>query len=357
MLNAVGEYVDRLMNVKLTPHLRTHDAAAFYEPARRAQGGRPLSFLAAQALTERVREGDYVLILHNAGIPPYLPHGETDGPVGAASLARALNWGLGARPVFVAEAAYSPPMYHCATAAGLRIVDRDTVEVHRVHHAAQVVDFPLGADGAVEEAVRLLNAYRPVAVLAVERLGPNTLDRFHSGVGYLLPSHTQAHVHCIVEEAMRRGILTIGFGDGGNELGYGLIADVVNAVKAGVLNGRTCQCGCGGGIATRVRTDILVSAATSNWGAYAVSALIALVEGDLASIQDEEMEYRMLEAAVRAGAVDASTGAPVMSVDGTSVRASQAIITLLRELIANALRGPYSRLFPEDAAERLARMA
>ncbi len=275
MLDVLGEFADRIMNAKLTPYLRTNAPTAFYEPARQAQGGNPLSYQAAQALLKRVRENDYVFILHNAGLPPYLPHGETDGPLGAASLARALNWGLGARPVFIAEAGYRPPMYQFAMAAGLRIVDRDAVERFGVYHAAQMIHFPLGPDGAREEALRLLDTYRPSAILAVERLGPNAPNRFHSDVGYLLPSNAQAHLHLMVEEAMRREILAIGFGDGGNELGYGLIADVVNAWKTKVLNGQSCLCGCGGGIATRIQTDVLVSATTSNWGAYAVSALLA----------------------------------------------------------------------------------
>ncbi len=64
----------------------------------------------------------------------------------------------------------------------------------------------------------------------------------------------------------------------------------------------------------------------------------------------------MLQGAVMAGAVDATSGAPVMSVDRTSVKANQPIITLLRELVANGLKGPNSRLFPGDVPERLARL-
>ncbi|MGQ0572431.1 MAG: glutamate cyclase domain-containing protein [Armatimonadota bacterium] len=353
MLDRLGEYVDQIVNCKLTPHMRTHDAATFYGPARAAQGGRPMTFLAAQALAQRVKEGDYVFILHNAGLPPYLPHGETDGPLGAASLARAVNWALGARPVFVAEPGFRAPIERCAAAAALRIVSRSDVEKYRIYHAAQAIDFPLGPEGAAGRAARLLDDYRPAAILTVERLGPNAMDIFHSGVGYRLPAATQAHVHLLVEQAEARGILTVGFGDGGNEVGYGLIPDVVNALKAEVLGGPTCQCGCGGGIATRVRTTVLVSAATSNWGSYGVSALLAYVARDLDALQDEDMEYRMLEAAVMAGAVDASTGTVVMKVDGTSVKANQAIVTLLRELVANTLREPRPRLFPKEIKEIL----
>lgn len=351
MLKILGEYVDRLVNTKLTPQLRTHDAATYYGPARAAHGGEPLTSLAAQALWHRVKEGDYVFILHNAGLPPYLPNGETDGPLGAASLARAVNWSLGARPVFIAEPDFRGPIQQCATALGLRTVSREVVERYRVYHAGQVIDFPLGPDGAAERAAALLDDYRPAAILCVERLGPNSLDLFHSGVGYPVPSGSQAHVHLLVEQAAPRKILTVGFGDGGNEIGYGIIAEAVNAWKAQVLGGQACQCGCGGGTATRVRTDVLVSAATSNWGSYGVSALLAYLAKDLEAFQDEEMESRMLEAAVTAGAVDAASGSLIEKVDGTSAKANQAIVTLLREMVYNSLREFRPRLFPMNLKE------
>jgi hypothetical protein len=352
MLELLGEYADRIVNNKVTPQMRTHDAAAFYGPARRAQGDKPMTYLATQALVDRVKPGDYVFILHNAALTPYLPYGETDGPLGAASLGHSLNWALGCRPVFIAEPLCRGPIERSASAAGLRIVGRDEVETYGVYHAAQVIDFSLGPDGAINRAAALLDDYRPAAILCVERLAPNHLDLFHSGVGYPISAHSQAHVHLLVEQAKERGILTIGFGDGGNEIGYGLIAQDVNAWKAKVLGGPSCQCGCGGGTATRVGTDVLVSAATSNWGSYGVSALLAYNARDLEVLQDEDMELRMLCGAVDAGAVDASSGALLLRVDGTSAKVNQAIVTLLRELIVNALREWRSHLFPSEAAMR-----
>jgi hypothetical protein len=346
VFEVLGEYVDRIVNSKLTPHLLSHEAATFYSLARAAQGGKALTQMAAGALKERVGEGDYVFILHNAGLPYYLPYGETDGPLGAASLARALIWALGARPVFIGPPGFQKPIEQCAMALGMRIVDRETVERYKVYYAAQVIDFPLGPHGAAERSAQLLEDYQPRAILAVESLGPNAMDRFHTGVGYPIPTATQAHLHLIVDKAEKKGTLTIGFGDGGNELGYGLIADAVNEWKAKVLGGQSCQCGCGGGTATRVRTSVLVSAATSNWGSYGVSALLAYLTKNLEAFHDEGMEFRMLEAAVMAGAVDAVSGSLIMAVDGTSARANQAIVTLLREIVQNSTREFRSRLYP-----------
>ncbi len=83
-----------------------------------------------------------MFILHNAALPPYLPYGGTDGPLGAASLARALNRAFGARPVFIGQPGSRKPIEQRAMALGLRIVDRETVEKYKVYHAAQVIDFP-----------------------------------------------------------------------------------------------------------------------------------------------------------------------------------------------------------------------
>ena len=55
--------------------------------------GRPLTLLAAERLLESVGRGDHVLIITNSH--------ETDGPPGAAALARSLVVGLGAIPVIV----------------------------------------------------------------------------------------------------------------------------------------------------------------------------------------------------------------------------------------------------------------
>ena len=72
-------------------------------------------------------------------------------------------------------------------------------------------------------------------------------------------------------------MFTVRMGDGGNEIGYALTNEEANEIFKQAY-GVTCQCGCGG--ATATATDVLVSAAISNWGAYAVSARLAyMLEG------------------------------------------------------------------------------
>jgi hypothetical protein len=55
-------------------------------------------------------------------------------------------------------------------------------------------------------------------------------------------------------------------------------------------------------------------------------------------IQDPETEYRMLAEAVKLGASDGLYTSPTMYVDGTSWQTQQALVTILRELVANGLK-------------------
>src|SRR5436305_15028614 len=103
MPEIIGEYVDRLVNVEMRMNgLPRGKAHLLYDAARRKQNG-PLTALAARRLRDEVGRNDFVFILTGAGLLPWLPNGETDGPLGAASLARALSRGLGAHPVYISE--------------------------------------------------------------------------------------------------------------------------------------------------------------------------------------------------------------------------------------------------------------
>src|SRR6185436_14111832 len=97
--------------------------------------------------------------------------------------------------------------------------------------------------------------------------------------------------------ATARGALTVGIGDGGNEVGFGRIPSVVREVMPA---GDTCMCPCGGGSAAAVATDVLVVGAISNWAAYGVAAMI----GWLADRPDALVTADDVERMIR-GTVDA----------------------------------------------------
>ena len=90
-----------------------------YESGRKAQAGFPTE-LAIRGLTSRVNKGD-MLITTGAYVPNFLPKGETDGPTGAASLAYALNVGLGAIPVILSGETCAEPIAASCQAIGLGV--------------------------------------------------------------------------------------------------------------------------------------------------------------------------------------------------------------------------------------------
>lgn len=337
MPEIIGEYVDKLVNIEMWDdnQARRNKTHLFYEAARARQGA-PLTYLAAKGLKENVGQGDYVILLAGAGISPWLEWGETDGPTGIASLARAICFGLGAIPVYVGNEKELGPVVAAGIAAGITVLNREAAEAYGRKNTALSIPFPLGGKGAKEKALSIVNDFKPKAVMAVEKHAPNALGKWHSSDGLANDGETQPHVHHIVEEARKRGIFTVGIGDGGNEIGFGVIQDEANRIFEKDF-GVTCQCGCGGGQATACATDVLISAAVSNWGAYGVSACLAHMLEDPFILQDADTERRMGEAMVMAGAVDVS-GASLPWVDGTSPAVQQAVVTMLHGIVGNALR-------------------
>jgi len=338
MPDIVGEYIDKIVNVEmLDDNQPSRNKTHLYYEAARAKQGAPLTYLAAKGLIENVKEDSYVILLSGAGISPWLEWGETDGPTGIASLARSLSFGLGARPVYVGNEKELGPVIASGIVAGITVMDRRTIEVYKRRNTALSIPFPLGEKGAKEKALSILDELEPKAVIGVEKHAPNPLGVWHTAAGQMIPGETQPHVHHLVEEAKKRGIFTVGIGDGGNEIGYGLIREEVNDIFK-QTHGVICQCGCGGGEATATATDVLISAAVSNWGAYGISACLAYMLEDPDILHDADTERRMVEAMVTAGAVEASSAASIPWVDGTSPAVQQAVVTMMHGVVDNALR-------------------
>jgi hypothetical protein len=90
----VGDSIDRAVNIEMRFRAGLPRGVTYplYEAARKKQG-KPLTWLAAKLLVDKVRKGDHVFVVTGAGTPPGLPAGETDGPPGAAAIARAIEFG------------------------------------------------------------------------------------------------------------------------------------------------------------------------------------------------------------------------------------------------------------------------
>jgi len=318
-LERLGEAIDHLITSPISNWtiLKGIPLDRLYA-ASRAKAGGPLALTAARLLLDRVVAGQTVLLLTGFIIRDY-GRPETDGPVGAAALGRALALGLGAIPIGVSEASVVPCLEACFTAAGL--VPTPLAKGQRPRNSCAVVDFPVEESAAASRAERLLDELEPRAVIAIERPGAGRDGHYHGGGGFEISAFT-AKTDRLFAEARKRGIATIGVGDLGNELGMGGIAeDVARLVPQGEA------------IAARLPADVAVIANISNWGAHGIAACLAAALHDEAAFHDGAEEIRLIQACVSAGAIDPVGGQLRPYVDGTSAQANAALVELLRSVV------------------------
>ena len=232
--------------------------------------------------------------------------GETDGPLGAVSIARALNI-LGKNPVIITDK-YSKKILKVA----LEVVD---LEVDLEIVTKQDENNPYE---------NLLNKYKPDCLVSIERPGEAMDGLMYSMTGECINSLVPS-MDCLFKNAQKRGLCTIGIGDGGNEIGMGKIREyVVNNVPKGDI------------IAAAFATDYLIVAGVSNWGAHAlVAALSILFKQDL--LYSTETEERLLRAIVGIGAVDGMTKQNTLTVDGLGIKDNTKVLKNLRTVVAECV--------------------
>jgi D-glutamate cyclase len=328
-LQKIGESLDKLMSLDLTSRgavLRLYDAA-------RKLHGEPLTAAAAGALADAIQPGDRVLIITGFPSRSWLMEGltETDGPVGAAVLARALEQAFGAIPIIVTEERLVEYSVACVRAAGLLVTDLERAlrskPVKPTAAAAAVIPFTTSGEEAPSAAISLLDALKPAAVMAVEMPGRAVDGRHYNVSGREIPAHLVARGDALFEEANRRGILTIGFGDGGNELGMGRLASVVAETVPH-----------GDRVASVIPAQITVAGCISNWGAYAVAAAVSAAANAPEILQQIEIE-RIIARCVDLGAIDGLTARPDSLVDGTPTVLNRYVIDLMQFVVRQGLIG------------------
>lgn len=343
---AVGESADRLISAQvfmsgggaaLTSRNITKE---LYEAARRLHG-EPMSAAAAKMLLKSVKPRRAVILSSGFFDPPSMI-AEADGPIGAALLGRALCAMLDAMPVFLTEVANFGHMKALAHAAGMEVID-DVELARATPFKALLLPLPIDPERAEREAVAQLDRVGPAAFVAIEKPSPCPKGRYHTGVG-LDVSDVVGKIAPIVNEARRRGVPTIGLGDGGNEVGMG---NILEAVQEIVPTGKV--------IGTSLKTDLLVVAAVANWGAYAIEACLAAALHMPEAIHSLADERRVTDAAARSGLIDPSTGVANGWVDGTPPVCSESMLELLRQMVELRLarKAPQSLVnFPKRWAER-----
>ena len=251
---------------------------------------------------------------------------ESDGPPGAVALAFTLL-ALGRAPVTMLIEDHSAKVLEgCAAAADVQ--------------DATVASFPTRDRWSADDDARL-DALRAGAcsVVSIERAGEASDGTCYTMRGLPMGPSLLGGINRVAQPG--DGTLTIGIGDGGNELGMGnLHADIVRTIKLGE------QIGC------VVPSDAPLVASVSNWGGYALSCAVAVLDWDARGsddagrtsaeaqlrrlVPDREMARRALLACSDAGAVDGITAAGDGSCDGMPLEAH---LNLLDELRAIALEG------------------
>ena len=337
-MEIVAKNIDRLVTIEMKRG--NSDArgiiAPLYECACDKLGGRSPSLVAAQRMIEEIGSGDNVFLIAQWATYPNLPFGETDGPLGVASLARAVKLGLGALPIIVTGSRNMEPLCDTTRAAGFNVLEYPAAK-ETVSTAAASILFPTVDDkDSKEAAIAMLNEYSPKAIIAVETAGPNKKGVKHRGSSGsdMEEKDRLPKLEHLFYEASEKGILTIGLIDRGNEIGSGTIEEDVRRITP-VAD--VCQCPCGGGTACAVKTDIVFPVAVSNWGAYGITAMLAFLLKKPEILQDTYTERRMLEACVAAGALDGPSHESKMTVDDIDYRGQEAIITMLHSIIGHAL--------------------
>ncbi len=266
---------------------------------------------AALAAARALRRARVVLIVTGFTVKPDTP--ETDGPPGAAVLGRALRI-LGSRVRYVTDRANTPIVTAALTALG------------------EPPDLVVRSDGE-DSAREVLLAERPTHLVAIERPGRNRAGDYLSMRGESVAAWNAPLDALFIWSGVRvagsnRGWpekgagrlrpCTIGIGDGGNEIGMGVVHARLR--RLGPLATR---------IASVVGVDHLVVAGVSNWGGYGVvAALSRLARRDL--LHTPELERRLVEACVAAGASDGVTRRREPTVDGLPIEAHAAVVELLR---------------------------
>lgn len=266
----------------------------------------------------------------DAGTVQTTPAGaaETDGPPGAAMLARLLQ------DLEIPVTVVTDPLCEQVVARALKAVEAD---------AAKVICCPEKEEDHHEWLENHLDSPDGSLVashfIAIERVGPGhtpeslassdphaeILNRSSAGTtkhtlsgrcvnmrGESIDEFSFGLHHLFEEIAARRpNATTIGIGDGGNEIGMGRFT--WSEIRSRLSGERADQIPC------RIATQHTIVAGISNWGAYALAASIALLRNrvDLIDRHTEESQRHLLEKIVsESGAVDGVTGRREATVDG-----------------------------------------
>jgi hypothetical protein len=272
---------------------------ALFDAARGGLWNAASALATAMAVRVGLITGFYVPL----GTPPAA---ETDGPVGAALLARSFEEiGVSCR-----LATDEPCRGACAAAldgAGISAVPVDTADV--------------------DEVVETWRHAGITHAIAIERCGPSADGAPRNMRGLDISAYTSP-----LDKLFTAGPWdTIAVGDGGNEIGMGSLSRELIAQH--VDQGELIAC------ATPARH--LIVAGVSNWGAYGLLGALAALRQDwrapLLAALNEKLDEAILRATVDHGpAVDGVSRLRGMTVDGLDIGTHHSKLRQIRRLVETA---------------------
>ncbi len=286
----------------------------------------------------------------------YTPPTETDGPLGALCLARCLV-ALGKKVHVITDECNEEAVLACAAASGVPALGMDANQ----EPLLQLESFPPNPIFSPADHARLMDLGKQAdLIIAIERAGPSRdgryltmrardmtdivapLDELLQPEGsvsvFAEPLEPDGREKSSVEAAMAsKRAVSIGIGDGGNEVGMGAVYERILA--SSIPNAAEIAC--------VVPTDHIIVASVSNWGGYALAAAAAMLatlsessrlfDQPLgraldACLPSEATELHMCERLVAAGARDGVTGKLEAWVDGMPMQESLDILSGIKQL-------------------------
>lgn len=230
---------------------------------------------------------------------------ETDGPVGALILYRALEI-LGATPVLVCCTSLASAIQHdyrtCVISQGKKNVGENV---------GAKVDLNIG----LSEAQNALRHYKPVAIISIERPGLAENGCYYNMLG----ENISARAACFDYFMSESTCPTIAIGDGGNEVGMGNVKGFLASLDI---------------VPSVTECDELIVSDVSNWGVYGILAFLSLWhDHDLLS---QTCPEQILKYISKLGSVDGVTRKNELTEDSLPASEGIALIARIRALIGYA---------------------
>ncbi len=303
-MEQVCNNIDRVATLELRGEgLPRGVIAPLYDAAR--AGGPPLSLVCARELDQVCRRGGNVAVVTGLFDPKYFPDGESDGPLGAVVLGKSLEL-HGANVTYLVEREVTGVIEGLADVIG---TGHRCVALSREDESFNT-SLADGFDAAV----------------FIEKTGATREGAYHLVTG-TDRSGCDSPLMGFLDGMNGAGKLTIGLGDGGNEIGFGKIFEAARRI---VPFGVECLCPRKEGIVTSMATKILFPACTSNIGAYAICAALSLITGRRDLLHTPEAEINLIRATVPLNSIDGGSGMAREYVDGIPASVNAAIVETMR---------------------------